>query len=260
MTRTPYWAAFTDGIRRTMAAPAELAVRISFFAVILIVFSSLWRAAIQATGGAIQGYGYRELMWYVIAAEGCVIATKPRLIEEIGDDIGNGAIAIDMLRPVSVVGFRMAAEMGEAVVRLACALSLGAAFGLLTVGGPPSLGNVLLALPAALLAVGCNLTMQYSFAAAAFWVEDAKSTWFLYQKLVFLMGGMLLPLELLPEWLAGIARLLPFWTTAYIPARLLSGHAEWQLLIVQLGWLAVLAAAALAAFRAGEKRLVVAGG
>ena len=260
MTITPYWAAFTDGMRRTMAAPAELTVRIGFYAVILIVFSSLWRAATQANGGAIQGYGYRELLWYVIAAEGCVVATKPRLIEEIGDDIGNGDVAIDMLRPVSVVGFRMAAEMGEAVVRLVCAVCLGAVFGLLTVGAPPSIEGLFAALPAALLAVGCNITMQYGFAAAAFWVEDAKSTWFLYQKLIFLLGGMLLPLEFLPPWLTEIARLLPFWTAAYVPARLLSGHPEWHLLLVQLGWLIALIAAALAAFRAGEKRLVVTGG
>jgi ABC-2 type transport system permease protein len=115
-------------------------------------------------------------------------------------------------------------------------------------------------LPAAVLAVMCSLAAQHTFAAAAFWLDDAKSSWFLYQKLIFLLGGMLLPLELLPGWLEQAARGLPFWTMAYVPARLLSGHAEPDLLLVQLSWLVVLASVATYAFRVGERRLQVVGG
>jgi hypothetical protein len=45
-----------------------------------------------------------------------------------------------------------------------------------------------------------------------------------------------------------------------VPGRLASGHAEPELLLVQLGWVAVLAAAAVAAFAAGERRLQAVGG
>jgi hypothetical protein len=47
---------------------------------------------------------------------------------------------------------------------------------------------------------------------------------------------------------------------AYVPARLASGHVEPWLLLEQLAWLAVLAAAAVAMFDAGERRLQVVGG
>jgi ABC-2 type transport system permease protein len=101
---------------------------------------------------------------------------------------------------------------------------------------------------------------MHAFAAVAFWVRDARSTWFLYQKLVFVLGGMLLPLEVLPDGLAAVARWLPFLTMAYAPARLASGHVEPYLLAVQAGWLVVLALAAARVFALGERRLQVVGG
>jgi len=253
-------AAFGSGARRGMAQPGELVVRVVFYVVILIVFSALWSAAIQAGGGSIAGYDFPAMLWYVAAAEGAVVATKPRLIEELGDDIGSGVISTEMLRPVSIVGFRLATEIGEVAARLSFVIVSGGAFTLLAVGPPPNAAGTLLTFPALLLAIACNLAAQHAFAGAAFWVEDAKASWFLYQKLIFLLGGMLLPLELLPASLAGIARLLPFWTTAYVPGRLLSGHPEPYLLVIQLGWLGALVGAAAFVFRLGERRLQVAGG
>jgi ABC-2 type transport system permease protein len=77
---------------------------------------------------------------------------------------------------------------------------------------------------------------------------------------VFVLGGMLLPLEVFPGWLESITRLLPFRAMAYAPARLASGHLEPGLLLEQVGWLAVLTVVAIAAFGAGERRLQVVGG
>jgi ABC-2 type transport system permease protein len=256
----PYDAAFVGGVRRALGQPGELSVRILFYTFILIVFAALWSSATAARGGVIAGYGYAAMMWYVVGAEAAVIAINPRLIETIGTAVGDGTIATEMLRPASVVGFRMAAELGEAAVRLICALVVGIAFAIAVVGPPPNAAAGIAAVPAALVAVMCSLAAQHAFAAAAFWLDDAKSSWFLYQKLIFLLGGMLLPLELLPGWLEQAARILPFWTMAYVPARLLSGHADLELLLVQAGWLIVLAAGAVCAFRAGERRLQVAGG
>lgn len=71
----PYRAAFSSGMRRALNEPGELAVRVLFYVVILVVFAALWKAAVGAAGGPIEGYGYVALLWYVAAAEGAVIAT-----------------------------------------------------------------------------------------------------------------------------------------------------------------------------------------
>jgi ABC-2 type transport system permease protein len=71
---------------------------------------------------------------------------------------------------------------------------------------------------------------------------------------------MLIPLELLPGWLEGIAAVLPFRAMTYTPARLASGHVEPHLLLEQVGWIVALSAVAVVTFRAGERRLQVVGG
>jgi ABC-2 type transport system permease protein len=249
------------GVSATRLArnPAMLGAGAVFYALILVIFSALWHAATPANGGSVAGYDAAALLWYVVAAEAAVTAVKPRLIEMIGSDIASGAIVSEMLRPASVAGLRLAAELGESLVRLGLAWIVGTAIGWALVGPPPDAGAAALALPATVLAVACNLAAQHAFAAAAFWLRDTRATWFLYQKVVFLLGGMLLPLELMPDGLAAVARALPFSAMAYAPARLLSGHFEPWLLLVQAGWLAVLGGAALAIFALGERRLEAVG-
>lgn len=255
-----YTVAFRSSARRTLQAPGQLVVRVLFYLVILGVLSALWKVACAVNGGTIAGYDFRSMLWYLTASEAAVIAINPRLIEYIGVDIGSGGIAVEMLRPISVVGLRIATALGEALVRFGCAMCLGVVFAWFTVGPPPDLAAVGLALPAAILAISANLAAQHSFAAIAFWVNDSKAAWFLYQKLVFLVGGMLLPLELFPPLLAHISRFLPFWTMSYVPARLLSGHFEPWLLLLQAAWLIVLMASAAAIFGMGQRKLEVVGG
>lgn len=256
----PYLGGFVAAAIRALHQPGELAVRLLFYLVLLVVFSALWPAAASEAGGSIAGYDARELVWYVAVAEAAVIATRPKMIEDIGNDIASGQVATEMLRPVSVVTFRLSAELGEALVRLVLAFAIGGVFSWAVAGPPPDGAGLALALPLAAAGLACNLAAQHAFAAAAFWVRDAKAAWFLYQKFVFLLGGMLLPIEFLPEWLARVSWALPFWTMSYAPARVAAGRVEPWLLAGQMGWLAALVACAAVAFRAGERRLEVVGG
>ena len=150
----------------------------------------------------------------------------------------------------------MATELGAVLARLGVCIGLGSVFCLLVAGRPPSLAAAALALPALALAVAGNVVAQHAFAGAAFWLRDTKSAWFLYQKLVFVLGGMLLPLEVLPRPVEIVAKLLPFAAFSYAPARLASGHVEPGWLLVQLAWLVTLALLAFKTFSAGERRFV----
>jgi ABC-2 type transport system permease protein len=256
------WFAVTLGTaaRRALADRGALAVAIGFYAIVTVVIGALWRAAAGANGGVVAGYTGAELTWYMGASEAATVALNIRMIEEIGDDIASGAVASEMLRPAPVVGVRVAAAVGRALPRLAACAGAGVVVAAVSVGAPPSAAGLALAAPALVLAITCNLLTQHAFAAMAFWLRDAKSGWFLYQKLVFILGGMLLPLQVLPDGLHAVAAVLPFAAMAYVPGRLASGHVEPALLLVQVGWLAVLAAGAAAAFAAGERRLQVVGG
>jgi ABC-2 type transport system permease protein len=245
---------------RVVVDRGGLAVAVGFYLVVVSVLTSLWRAATAAGHGQVAGYSAVALTWYIATSEAAVCALNIRMIEEIGDDIGSGAIAVELLRPVSAIAVRLASEVGRGLARLAVIVVAGVALALLVVGPPPSVGAALIAIPSLMLAVSCNLAMQHAMAAAAFWVRDAKTSWFLYQKVVFILGGMLLPLQVLPAGLRSVAFRLPFMAMAYAPARLASGHLEPELLLVQIGWLAVAVAMAVGAFAIGQRRLQVVGG
>jgi ABC-2 type transport system permease protein len=247
-------------VRRTLAERGGFVVSIGFYLAVVSVLSSLWRTATAANGGAVAGYSATALTWYVATSEAATVSLNIRLIEETGQEIASGAVAVELLRPASMLAIRVASEIGRALPRLAACVVAGVAFACIAVGRPPRLAACALAAPSLVLAVACNLVAQHAFAAISFWVRDARSTWFLYQKLVFVVGGMLLPLEVLPTTMANVAKLLPFMAMAYAPARLAAGHLEPALLVLQLGWLVVLAGLAVLAFSRGERRLQVVGG
>lgn len=246
--------------QRVIAAPSAFVVSLGIYGGCVAILGSLWQTAADANGGNIVGYTGAALTWYIAASEAATIPLNTRLIEVFGDDISSGAVATEMLRPASVAGLRIASEVGRALPHLALCLLMGTALCWLTVGAPPHAGAALLAPLSVLLAIGCNVVAQHAFAAVSFWIRDARSTWFVYQKFVFVIGGMLLPLEVLPDGVAAVAKFLPFMAMAYAPGRLASGHFEPWLLLVQLGWITVLAVVAARVFHSGEQRLQVVGG
>jgi ABC-2 type transport system permease protein len=246
--------------RRTLAEPGGLAVTLGFYVAVVCVLSALWRTATAANGGSIVGYSAGALSWYVATSEAATVSLDTRLIESTGEHIATGAVAVELLRPASLLGIRVATEVGRCLPRLAMCALAGLALARF-LGGPPRNGwSLLLAAPSLVIAVSCNLVAQHAFAGASFWIRDARSTWFLYQKFVFILGGMLLPIEVLPNALERAALLLPVVAMAYVPARLASGHLDVGLIAVQLVWLGLLAAVAVGVFARGERRLQVVGG
>lgn len=241
---------------RELSSPPGLVVAGVFFLMVTAVLSGLWATAASANGGEIVGYSATALVWYIATAEAATVSLPLRLIEEVGDDIASGRIGSELLRPIGVLPMRIALRVGAFLPRLAVCVLVGIAFSWTIGGAPPSFLALALAAPSLLLAVTISVVAQHAFAGVSFWLADAKGAWFLWSKLVFVLGGMLLPLEVLPDTLANVARALPFMAMAYAPARLASGHVEPWLLLVQIGWLVVAVWVAARVFAAGERRLL----
>ena len=246
--------------RRSMVQRAAMAMNAAFYAIVVVVLAELWRAAALSNDGTIAGYSAAAVTWYIATSEAATVSLNSRLIVDIGADIVSGAVVVELLRPVSVVRQRVLAEVGRVLPRLyICALT-GAALSLMIGGYPPKPAAAVLAIPSLVLAVCCNIVAQHAFASVSFWLRESSATWFLYQKFVFMLGGVLIPLEVLPGWLRHVALATPFPSMAYAPARLASGHFQPELLLMQIGWLLGLCAVAALVFNRGEHRLEVAGG
>lgn len=260
MTARGLIEALRTAAQRVIADRGGLGVTLAFYLVIVGTLTGLWRVAVGANGGALGGYTAVALTWYIVTSEAAIVSVDARLIRAVGDDIAHGTVAVEMLRPASVLGVRVATELGRGLPRAVMLLVAGGLLATLVAGGPPRPTTLVLAAPSLALAITANLLAQHAVAAVAFWLRDAGSAWFLYLKLVFILGGMIIPLELLPDALEQSALLLPFRAMAYAPARLAAGFMEPHLLVEQVVWIGVLGMLATAVFRAGERRLQVVGG
>jgi ABC-2 type transport system permease protein len=258
------WRSASTAVRtafhRSAIDGGGMVVAVAFYVVIVATLSGLWRVAAEANGGELAGYSAVALTWYIITSEAAIVSVNARHIEEIGTGIVEGTVAVELLRPASVLGIRMATQVGKGIPRVAALWIAGAVLATVVGDAPPRPATIALVAPSLVLAITANLLAQHAVAASAFWIRDAGSIWFLYMKAVFILGGMIIPLELLPDGLEDVALLLPFQAMAYAPARLAAGYWEPWLLVVQLFWIGVLAFVTSVAFRRGERRLQVVGG
>jgi ABC-2 type transport system permease protein len=106
--------------------------------------------------------------------------------------------------------------------------------------------------------------VQFAIGALAFFLTQTMAIANLYFALYSLFSGYLLPLDLLPWWITGLARWLPFRAMLSVPVELVTKpHSPAQLAALlggQLAWAAILLGGALALWRAGVRRFESVGG
>jgi ABC-2 type transport system permease protein len=127
-----------------------------------------------------------------------------------------------------------------------------------------SLTDVVVALPAMLLAAGLRFLFVYALVLTAFWTQRAQAVASMGGLLVFLLGGEAAPIPLLPAEYRAWAAVLPFRAMLGFPAEVAAGLARGPDVLVgylwQLVWLAVLALVAARVWRVGLRRYTAFGG
>jgi ABC-2 type transport system permease protein len=153
--------------------------------------------------------------------------------------------------------------MGETIFRAVMNAVFGSAVVLWLVGPPEHPEGFIIALPAVLGAWILHFCVTVMIGLSAFLVEDVSAFTWIYQKLAFLFGGMIVPLDFYPAWLQTLARALPFSSMTYGPARLFvtpTMDLFINVMALQLGWIVVLAVLLTIAYRRGVAYLTVNGG
>jgi len=115
----------------------------------------------------------------------------------------------------------------------------------------------------AVLALLLDALVAVLIGLMAFWIEEVMPVFWIYQKLLFTVGGMFLPLELFPDWLRRVAEWLPFQFITYVPARAFVAFEPAFVLRAVIGqviYIVTLTAAVVFVWRQAQRRLVVHGG
>ncbi len=234
-----------------------------FFAMILFVFVQLWRQVFSPDRPVVAGFTVVDTLWYLVMTE-AIMLSAPRLEGRVDAEVKGGGLATLMGRPCNYVGYHIAQGLGETAPLLVLNLLAGSLVAWWLIGPLPL---VLTAAPivalVVLLAFVLHLYLSMGIALLAFWVEDAAPFFWIYSKLLFIVGGMMIPLDFFPDWLRSIAEVLPFRAILCGPARLFvhyDGGEAARLLLWQMGWIALFAAVAHGIFRRGVQQVQIHGG
>ncbi|NMB25099.1 MAG: ABC transporter permease [Firmicutes bacterium] len=235
-----------------------------FLAIIVYIFLQLWRAAYGSLGtDVVADYTLPEMLWYFMFAE-TIVLSYPQLSNRIDDDVKQGSIAYALGKPYSYVLYQYTTFASEVALRT---LVNGCVGGLVAFWAVRSVPVSWQGLPCLVLSLFLSCTIQFCLAISigllAFWMEDTTATWFIYQKFLFILGGMLLPLEVYPPMLQKIAQALPLRYIVHGPARLLVKFdlsKWWELTRGQLLWVLFLSMLVTGLYRLGVQQLNVNGG
>ena len=194
---------------------AELYGRVLFFAVILGVFSSLWRAVAEA--GVPIAANPKALVWYLAATEWIVLSV-PQIHFDIQESIRRGDVVYLLGRPSSYLLAELAGGLGIVALRMPFLAVTAFCCALAFTGWVPPLGSLAIVVPFGIVAAALLTALHLGIGVLAFWLQDVYPVFWVWQKLMFVFGGLMLPIQLYPGFVQRAAALTPFPATLFGPA------------------------------------------
>lgn len=83
-----------------------------------------------------------------------------------------------------------------------------------------SIKNVLLATIVILLGIIIDWFVRFSISLMAFWINEVKGILTIYQRVLMLLGGVMISYDIFPKWLQSIGKILPPNYIVNLPAKL----------------------------------------
>lgn len=263
-TLKKYWAVSYISAKSNLAYVSEVGSRLFFLAVVLYIFMKLWKLTYEHTGAQqLGGLTLTEMLWYLAVTES-IIMSAPRITQLVDEDVRTGSLAVQLVRPMSYPIYRLFSTLGERFVRFGITLGAAAVIAFVLVGPLPHLGFGILLFAASIpFAFVLDFLGYFLVGLGAFWMEDTSGPMLIYSRLTMILGGMLIPLQLFPEFLQGPLHLLPFASIVYGPARLFV-HPDvsvcGQLLMLQSIWILLFALAVAGVYSIAVRRIAANGG
>lgn len=256
-----YFSILSISVQNNFAYFSNFILGTGFFIFILFVMTQLWKA-MYGQQSLIEGFSLAQVIWYLIITE-TIVLSRGNFHNEISNTIKSGDLAYLLIRPYSFIGYHFFSSFGETLPKLVAHLVVGLGVGLILTGEMVLDAHFPLVLVAILLGVLLNFGLYIAIALTAFWTEDNSAFFFVYSKLVFFIGGMLIPIDFLPDWLQGVSKVLPFGFITYWPARLavnFEWQTYWRVLGVQALYIVAVLILANWVYQRGVKQVNVNGG
>jgi ABC-2 type transport system permease protein len=244
-----HWSVVVDLIKNLIAA---------------IVFVYFWRA-LYANTASIAGLTLDATLSYILLARIFQPLGSFILVGEFGHQMHQGGIAHIQLRPLDIQLAYYAQNLAEVVVALGRQVPVAlVALLIFHLQWPTNPAVWAVFILSALLGRSVLFCFDYILGCVAFYTTSAWGLGFAVFGLSLFVGGGLVPLVMLPDWLRQVVLNTPFAQAFYVPISLLSGVAPLseapRLLLIQFLWLLGLAPLSRLVFSAAIRRVTVQGG
>jgi ABC-2 type transport system permease protein len=176
-----------------------------FLITCLIIFSNLWKIA----AGRMNAFDLNpdSLLWYIALNES-VLISLPDIQEDIEDDLKSGKLSYLLPRPISYIGSKFFEGLGILSANLLVLGIVAFCFTAYMTGKIPP--GFLLILPLGILSGCVALIFHLLIGISAFWMHEVGPFYWLFEKLLFIFGGLMLPLFVYPKWIQTLASFTPF--------------------------------------------------
>jgi ABC-2 type transport system permease protein len=200
---------------------------VNLFSRSFVVFIRIWiftqlytvtyRIAAQAT---IDQFSLPMLIWMLMITQSFQIATRPYVARIVQEEVQTGTLAYSLNRPYSYLLFHYAGFIGRVIPSIISNLIIGILVCFILVG-PITVTIQSLFFGLILLTLGyiIDFSIMLCIGLLSFWVEDISAFVWIYTKGQLVLGGVILPLTLFPDYLRKMAELLPFAAVFYTPAK-----------------------------------------
>lgn len=225
----------------------------------------LWDA-IYGEGRVIGGLNKEEMITYVIVAWVVRSFYFSNLDRRVAEEIREGKIALELIRPYSYQMVKFARAFGEAGFRaLFFTLPAGAFIFLIRPFAlPPGWQNSMIFLLAVLGSFVINAQLSLMAGILAFFTQSTSGIYRAKRVLMDLFSGLLLPISFYPQWARDIISWFPFQAISYMPNMIylgkVSGQAALEVILLQVFWISILGFMSIWLWRFVVKHVVVQGG
>lgn len=248
-----------------------LAYRVNYYSGIVIyainigAYYFLWQA-IYGDKESLAGFTVAQMTTYVAVSWMARAFYFNNLDREIANEIRDGSVAVQLIRPYSYLFVKMMQGFGEGLFRMLLFMVPGMIIVclLFPVKLPTDFTTWLIYLVMLFFSFLINSQINILTGLFAFFVENNEGMMRMKRVMVDLFSGVVVPIAFFPGWLSGIMQWLPFQAITYLPSSVFTGRTPSNeiagVLGLQVIWFVGLLLPIWLVWRAARRRLFVQGG
>ncbi|PMC74432.1 ABC-2 family transporter protein [Brachybacterium sp. UMB0905] len=230
---------------------------------VVLVFL-VW-SAVYGARSEVSGIQQHDAITYAVLGALVAILFQPFVYDTMYGRLRTGAIAFDVMRPISAVPMTLAQQAGAAAAQLPAA-GLGLVIGLLlgAIQPPGSAISAIAFTVSIVLGFAIAQLLNFVVGLAGFWTLEVSGAFHVYGMFAQFSSGALIPLWFMPGWLTDVLTALPFSSQVFVPLSIYidqsPGKHTLTAIGIQLIWVLVLIVLAAMVWKRAIRRMVIFGG